>query len=50
MDSHTMENWKKVKAAMEASGNTNNVFYTRACAILKSGKDPLENILDKKSL
>jgi hypothetical protein len=50
MDEQTLENWKKIKESMESSGNTNNMIYTRACAILRTGKDPLENILDKKFL
>jgi hypothetical protein len=50
MDEQTLENWKKIKESMESSGNTNNMFYTRACAILRTGKDPMENILDKKFL
>jgi hypothetical protein len=33
---------------MEASGNTNNMFYTRACEIMKTKRDPLEKLLNKK--
>jgi hypothetical protein len=46
MDQTTRDNWKKVKEAMEASGNTNNMYYKRACQILKGGGDPLEKLLN----
>ena len=48
MDKHTYDNWKKIKEVMEASGNTNNNFYKRACAIMTTGKDPMENFLKIK--
>lgn len=40
MDQHIIDNWKKVKAALEAAGKTNCHFYRRAVAIVKTGKDP----------
>ena len=40
MDDISMENWQKVKDAMEASGNTDNFYYKRACAVLAGQKDP----------
>jgi hypothetical protein len=49
MQSYEKENWKKIKETMEASGNTDNMFYKRAVEILKTGNDPLSKILgDKK--
>jgi len=45
MDDISMENWQKVKDAMEASGSTNNFYYKRACAILGGQKDPINAIL-----
>ena len=42
MDAHTLKNWAKVKAALERTNKTDCMFYTRAVAILKTGKDPLE--------
>ena len=42
MDAHTRENWAKVKKALEAAGKTDCMIYTRAVAIIKTGKDPLE--------
>jgi hypothetical protein len=42
MDKREMENWKKVKDALEAAGKTDCFFYKRAVAILKTGRDPLE--------
>jgi hypothetical protein len=47
MDEHTYNNWVKVKKTFEESGNTNNMFYTRACAIVSGGADPLDKILGK---
>jgi len=48
MDEHTYNNWVRVKKTFEESGNTNNMFYTRACAILKGESDPLSKILGDK--
>lgn len=44
MDQQTRENWLKIKVALEAAGKTNSFFYQRAVAILRTGKDPLENL------
>ena len=46
MDEHTYNNWVKIKETFEASGNTNNMFYKRACAIVKNKKDPMEKFLN----
>jgi hypothetical protein len=35
----------KIKATFEASGNTDNMFYKRACEIVKTKKDPLSKYL-----
>ena len=45
MDEHTYNNWVKIKKTFEASGNTNNMFYKRACAIVRGEKDPLAKFL-----
>jgi hypothetical protein len=45
MDEHTYNNWVKIKETFEASGNTDNMFYKRACAIVKDQKDPLAKFL-----
>jgi len=42
MDKHTLENWKKVKEALEKSGKTDSMFYRRAMAILAGKPDPLK--------
>jgi hypothetical protein len=42
MDSHTLSNWIKIKETFEKSGNTDNMFYKRACEIVKTGRDPME--------
>lgn len=47
MDDHTYQNWVKIKSTFESSGNTNNMYYRRACEIVKTKKDPLEKILDR---
>lgn len=45
MTQREIENWKKIKDVMEASGKTDTVFYRRAIEILKTGKDPLAKFL-----
>jgi hypothetical protein len=45
MDQDTYNNWKKIKDVMEESGKTDNYYYKRAVAILKTGVDPLDNFL-----
>lgn len=41
MDARDLENWRKVKAALEAAGKTDNWYYRRAVAILAGRPDPL---------
>jgi hypothetical protein len=33
---------------MEASGNTKNMFYKRACEIMRTGVDPMEKMWNNK--
>tara|TARA_Y100001937_G_C6941816_1_gene250717 strand:+ start:162 stop:332 length:171 start_codon:yes stop_codon:yes gene_type:complete len=47
MDKHTYDNWVRVKATFEESGNTENSFYKRACAIVRGEPDPLDKMLGK---
>ncbi len=35
-----IENWTKVKEALEEAGKTDCWFYRRACAVVETGKDP----------
>jgi len=42
MDSQELENWKKIKDALEAAGKTDSMFYKRALAIIDGKPDPLE--------
>jgi ribosomal protein S19E (S16A) len=35
-------NWVRIKETFEESGNTDNFFYTRACAIVRGEPDPLD--------
>jgi hypothetical protein len=42
VDQHTKDNWKKIKAHLEKVGQTDNMFYKRATAIMANQKDPLE--------
>jgi len=37
-----LDNWRKVKEALEAAGKTDCYFYKRAVAILGTGRDPLK--------
>jgi hypothetical protein len=48
MDQHTYNNWVRIKETFEKSGNTNNMFYKRACEIIRTGKDPLDKFLNDK--
>jgi hypothetical protein len=50
MDQHTYENWVRIKSTFEKSGNTNNMFYTRACEIVKTRIDPLAKFLGDKNV
>lgn len=47
MDNHTYQNWVKIKLQFESTGNTNNMFYKRACEIVKTKVDPLDNFFKK---
>lgn len=47
MDDHTYLNWVKIKTMFEESGKTDNMFYKRACEIVKTKKDPLEKFWNK---
>jgi hypothetical protein len=49
MDSHTYNNWVKIKETFEKSGNIDNMFYKRAVEIIKTKKDPLEKFLNGKN-
>lgn len=42
MDRHTLENWEKVKVALEKAGKTDCMFYRRAVLILSGKPDPLK--------
>jgi len=41
MDDRTYGNWVKIKLMFENSGNTENMFYKRACEIVRCKVDPL---------
>jgi len=42
MDKQEIDNWKKVKEALEEADKTDSMFYKRAVAIIAGKKDPLE--------
>ena len=42
MAKHTYENWVRIKETFEESGNTENLFDQRACAIVGGRPDPLD--------
>lgn len=50
MDKTSYENWVRVKEMFEESGNTDNFYYKRACAIVNGSPDPLDRITGKKKL
>lgn len=44
MDPQTRENWRKIKAALEAAGKTDNHYYRRAVVILQGKPDPFDKL------
>ena len=50
MDQHSLDNWVEIKETFEESGNTDNMFYQRACMIVNSGVDPLAEMLKIEEL
>lgn len=42
MDQHTRNNWRRIKAALEAAGKTDTAFYRRAVMISQGGSDPFD--------
>lgn len=42
MSEKEIDNWRKVKEALEASEKTDSYFYTRAVAIVNGQPDPLK--------
>lgn len=42
MNPQTIQNWRKIKAALEAAGKTDNHYYRRALAILAGRPDPFD--------
>ena len=42
MDKTELENWQKVKDALEEANKTDSMFYKRAVAILAGKPDPLK--------
>lgn len=47
MDKQTLENWQKVKTALEQANKTDSFYYKRACAITSGNSDPLDIKEDK---
>ena len=42
IDKQEIENWKKVKEALEKANKTDSFFYKRACLIIEGKPDPLK--------
>ena len=42
MDKYTLDNWKKIKEALEEAKKTDSFFYKRAVAIVGGQNDPLD--------
>ena len=42
MSKEELENWQKVKDALEEAGKTDSFFYKRAVVILEGKPDPLQ--------
>lgn len=49
MDQHTRNNWRKIKAALEAAGKTDTAFYRRAVVISQGGSDPDPGVITTES-
>ena len=49
MDKQEIENWQKVKEALEEAGKTDCFFYKRAVLICAGGSDPLEDVSSNTS-
>ena len=49
MDQHTRNNWRKIKAALEAAGKTDTAFYRRAVVISQGGSDPDPGVITTKN-
>lgn len=47
MDKKSIENWQKVKKALEQANKTDSFYYKRACAIISGNSDPLDINKDK---
>ena len=43
MDNYDLENWRKIKAALEAANKTDTHYYKRAVSILAGSGDYLEH-------
>lgn len=50
MDDHTYKNWQKIKETFESSGNIDNMFYKRACEIVKTKKDPMDKFWSRMDM
>jgi|TARA_X000001388_G_C2211361_1_gene115292 hypothetical protein len=42
MDKEELQNWQKIKDALEAADKTDSFYYQRALAIVGGKPDPLE--------
>jgi len=41
LDMQTLDNWVRIKRALEKAGKTDSFFYKRAVSILRGRPDPL---------
>ena len=46
MKPQELENWQRIKDAMEESGQTDNYYYKRAVAIVAGKEDPIEPLIE----
>ena len=44
MSNEELANWQRIKDTMERDGNTDNMFYKRAAAIVEGKDDPLDKL------
>ena len=50
MDNYDLENWRKIKAALEAANKTDTHYYKRAVSILAGSGDYLEHLARRQIL
>jgi hypothetical protein len=48
MNERILQNWQKIKTALEEKNKTDCYLYKRACSILSTGYDPMDRLFSSK--